>query len=797
MTGYLGDARQILHALWRGKALFAAIVIPLALALAVNNALFSVADGLLLRPLPFQAPERLVALEFRKINGELPVLAYDRGLVAEREALNSRIEGSGLVDKAALASPTSAFGAGAKDLGLEVISVDSRFFTLLGVLPLIGTTFTREDEASPALLSTTSAEPLPIVISHTVWMRVFGGDPAVVGVRDLAGRRVRIVGVMGPGVKFPGETNVWTPLRPNRQLLPSYVRLANGATIQQLESLAPDLTVSSLADVIRPDRSRDLLVLLGGAALLLLVAWVQVGSLVLASAVGRVHDLGVRLALGAGRLRLLAGFAMENAALACIAFALAWLATRPLTTALVTVLPPDIVRGQYLTPDHRTLWFGCGTTLVGFLLLTTLPGIVIRKTSPLPLLHGHVGQLPLSAERFRRTLLTAQVALTATLLYLSGLMVHSYTMAATFDYGFDARRVVLFMPPFPKTGGDFEARSREQDRRRLEAVEALGRTPGVLAAAHFFQMPLVESGNLNNREETLSFGGREVMPRVRVHLNTVSRDFVRALGASVIDGSSFDDPQHDSVSDIAVVNETFVRQFAPTFSAMGSSLPISVVGRQLRTTWFRGRIVGVIRDLVYAKPTEPATPQVFVLNAKGGAGRLIAIRTSSAIDDTLPAIRTTLGQIWEEVPANNFSVLRDAWHHSLTPYRSPAELLTLITIFSLPLASVGMVGFLLYSVRLRSREIAIRIALGASPATVWRSVVRRALLIVTVGLVIGAGLGAAGGRIIGHQLFMVRAVDGWTIAGVSMTLLALAWLAALVPARRAAEAEPVRALRQV
>jgi predicted permease len=797
MTGYLSDARQVMHALWRGKALFAAIVIPLALALAVNNALFSVADGLLLRPLPFQEPDRLVALEYRKINGQLPALAYDRGLTTEREVLTSRIESSGLIDNAALAWPTFVFGAGAKELGLEVMSVDSRFFPLLGIAPLVGTTFTPDDETSPALLSTTAAEPLPIVIGHAVWMSVFGSDPGILGVRDLAGRRVRIVGVMGPEVKFPGETNVWTPMRPNRQLLPAYVRLANGATVQQLASISPDLTVRSLADVIRPDRSRDLLVLLGGAALLLLVAWVQVGSLVLAGAVGRVHDLGVRLALGAGRPRLLAAFAMENAALAGVAFALAWLATRPLTMALVAVLPADIVRGQYLTPDQRTLWFGCGTTLVGFVLLTALPGIVIRKTSPLRLLHGHVGQLPLSAERFRRTLLTAQVALTATLLYLSGLMVHSYAMAATFDYGFDARRVVLFTPPFPKTGGDFEARSREQDRRKREAVEALGRTPGVMAAAHFFQMPLVEPGNLSNWEETLSFGGREVMPRVRVHLNSVSRDFVRALGASVIDGSGLDDPQHGGALDIAIVNETFVKQFAPTFSAMGSTIQSSVVGRQLRTTWFRGRIVGVIRDLVYAKPTEPATPQVFVLDAKGGGGRLIAIRTSGSVDDTMPALRTTLGQIWEEVPASNFSVLRDAWRQSLAPYRSPAELLTLITIFSLPLASVGMVGFLLYSVRLRAREIAIRMALGASPAIVRRSIVRSALLIVAVGLVIGAGLGAAGGRIIGHQLFMVRAVDGWTIVGVSMTLLVLAWLAALVPARRAAEAEPVTALRQM
>jgi predicted permease len=797
MTAFLTDARHVLRALWRRKALFAAVVMPLALALAVNNALFSVADGLLLRPLPFQDPERLVALEFRRVNGQLPAFAYDPSMVSEREALIARIETSGLIDEATIARPSTAFGARTDEVGLEVVAVDSRFFPLLGLSPLVGTTFTPEDETNSALLSATSADPLPIVIGHGVWTRLFGGDPEVLGVRDLAGRRVRIVGVMAPGVKFPGETNVWTPMRQNRHLLPAYVRLTGGATTEQLASIAPEVAAMSLSDAMRPERSRDLLVLLAGAALLLLVAWVQVGSLVLAGAVGRVHDIGVRLALGAGRLRLVAGFAMENAGLAAVAFAFAWLATRPLTAALVGMLPSGIVRGQYLTPDQRTVWFGAATTLIGFVLLTTLPGIVIRRASPLRLLHGHVGELPFSAERFRRTLLTAQVALTATLLYLSGLMLHSYAMAATFDYGFDSRRVLLFTPPFPRTGGDFEARSREHDRRKTEVVEALGRTPGVIAAAHFFQMPLVEHGNLNSWEDTLSFDGSEVLPRVRVHVNSVSRGFVRALGATLIDGSGLDVSQHHGASDIAVVNETFVKQFAPTFNAMGSAIQSSVVGRQLRTTWFRGRIVGVIRDLVYARPAEPAVPQVFALDARGGAGRLIAIRTSGSIDDVLPAIRTTVGRMWEEVPANNFSVLQDAWRLSLKPYRSPAELLTLITVCSLPLASMGMAGFLLYSVRLRSREIAIRIALGASPSAVRRSVVRNALLIVGVGLIAGAGLGVAAGRMIGHQLFMVRPVDAWTIAGVTVTLLAIAWLAALVPARKAAEVQPVTGLRQV
>jgi predicted permease len=809
MIASLSEVRHVLGAIWRRKALFIAVVVPLALALAVNSALFSVVDGLLLRPLPFQNPQDLVALEYRKVNGQLPALAFDPSRTPDREAIRARIEASGLIARAAVVRPGTAFGARAKELGVEVTAVDWGFFELLGNSSLVGRTFTSDDGTSPAVSSPTSSEPLPVVIGHSLWIREFGGDAGVLGVHSLAGRRVRIVGVMHPGFKFPGETNVWTPMRQSRQLVPTHVRLAAGATVEQLASMAPDLVVTSLAAAMRPNSSQDLLVLLGAAALLLFVAWVQVGSLVLAGAAGRVHDIGVRFTLGARRRDVLVGFAMENFVLAGSALALAWVATRPLTIALLTVLPASSVRGQYLMPEQRTLLFACGSTFIGFVLLTALPNIIIRKTSPMRLLHGQVGDLRLNTERFRRALLTVQVGLTATLLYLSGLMVHSYAKAATFDYGFDSRRVLLFEPPFPKAAAatdlnspvgldaDFEARSREQVRRRVEAVEALERTPGVTAAAHFFLMPLIESGNLNGWEEAISFDRREVTPRVRVHVNAVSRGFVSALGAKLVAGSSFDDPQLDGVVDIALVNETFAKQFAPSFSAMGSDIQVSVVGRQLATTWFKGRVVGVIRDLVYAKPTESASPQVFVLDAKGGSGRLFAIRTSSSLEAVLPAVRTTVGRIWEEVPDNRFSLLRDVWRTNLRPYSSPAELLTFITALSLPLATVGLVGFLMYSVRLRSREIAIRVALGASPRTVGRSVVRSALLVVGIGLLAGISLGVAAGRMIGHQLFMVHPLDGWTVLGASMMLLTIGWLAALLPARKASQTEPMAALRQV
>ncbi|HEY4658792.1 MAG TPA: ABC transporter permease, partial [Gemmatimonadaceae bacterium] len=639
---------------------------------------------------------------------------------------------------------TPALDPEARELGLKVAGVDSRFFRLLGLAPALGADFTKDDESSPALLSPQSGVPLPVIIDHGLWQRAFGGDPGVLGVRELAGHRVRIVGVMGPGVKFPGETDVWAPLRLLKPRPPAYARLAPGATVEQLAARFPALEFKELADAIRPDGGRTLLVLFGAACLLLLVAWVQVAALVFAGAIGRFHELGVRLSLGAGRLRLARQFAIENALLAGIAFALAWIAARPLTAFVVSVLPRELSRGQYLTPDIRTFMFASAASLIGLALLIALPIAVIRHTSPLRLLEGHVGQLPFTAERLRHGLLVAQVALTALLLYLSGLMVHSFVRAATFDYGFDSKHVLLFTPPLPAAPAganltkyrnnhpEFDARYEEKLRRTAASLESLHGIPGVIASASLSSVPLVKGGSrpwtsepgrpYDHWEEVSEFGERALFPSMRARGDVVSPEFVRALGAELVAGRGFDDPDYAGMVDIVIVNKTLARQLAPTASVMGSELYVGLLGSTIRTTWEGGRIVGVVNDLVYSTPAEPAAPQFFVPPRRGAPFGVVVIRTSASVGSALPAIRTALERVWGDLPPKHFTLLRDAWHTGLVPFRGKALLLTLIAGFCVPLAAIGLLGALLYSVEVRARETAIRIALGAEPLAVRRAV---------------------------------------------------------------------------
>ena len=217
------ELRLALRNVLRRPALSASIVVAIALAVAVTSALFSVLDGLLFRPLPFHEPDSLITMDYRWVGGEPPLdLLYGPKSAERREILRARVEASPLVAAASQAGFAGFFATGdARDLGLEVPGIDSRFFRLLGLPRVLGVDFSLEDERSASTLSQASDAPLPIIIGHVLWTRLYGADSAVLGVKELAGRRVRIVGVMGPGVKFPGETNVWAPVPVTRDRPPT------------------------------------------------------------------------------------------------------------------------------------------------------------------------------------------------------------------------------------------------------------------------------------------------------------------------------------------------------------------------------------------------------------------------------------------------------------------------------------------------------------------------------------------------------------------------------------------------
>jgi hypothetical protein len=587
------------------------------------------------------------------------------------------------------------------------------------------------------------------------------------------------------------------------------VRLAAGATRSQLSALVPALTVTSLQDAVRPKRRFSILIFFCAALGLMLVAWVQIGTFVMAGTLAELKDLGIRQALGAGRSRVLMRMIAEYAGSAAAAGVLAWMAVPPLTAYLVGALPADLVKGQSLDPGPRTLAFTMAASLAGFALLSLFPFVVIRRSSPLQLIQGRIGGAPVGAERIRQGLLVVQVTATAALLYVCGLMVHSVTRAVTYDYGFDSRSVLVFTPPFPGPPADlnsasgsrmsdseFEALSREKSRRNVASLDALARTPGVVAAAGLWVVPLVEPGHFGGWEELRAVDGRSVPP-LRVLVNAATPSFLKALGASLTLGSGFDSPDNLGAADVAIVNETFVRQFIPPMSNGDVEVQASPIGKVFQTELSRGRIVGVMKDLVYSKATEPRMPQVFFPAYDGGASRYLIIRTKRVAEHDLSIVRRSLESIWGPLAVDRFSLLRDSWWAELRPFVGQAAILTLFAGSSVLVAVIGLIGFLMHSVRLRARELAIRAALGATPAALSRATVVHALTLAGAALLAGGAIGVASGRLIGAQLFLVEAADPASIFGVALLLLVASWLSVLLPAREAARSNPAILIREL
>jgi putative ABC transport system permease protein len=491
-------------------------------------------------------------------------------------------------------------------------------------------------------------------------------------------------------------------------------------------------------------------------------------------------------------------FAVENALLAGTAFTLAWLLAGPLTTLIISRLPAELTRGQYLAPDGRTVIFSAAISLLGLAVLTMLPIDLVRRAAPLRLLSGRLADTPIRAERVRMGMLAAQMALTAALLYVAGLAVHSFARVTTFDYGFDAENVLVFTPP-PVPGGGGSGRPIEEflanlaeRRRQLEAAaESLMRVPGVVAAEVFSALPL-QRRRVSEYEVT-SFDGQPVEPGLTIRTTSAGPRFVEALGARMVAGYGFDRPDYAGTPNAAVINETLARRLS--MRRVGNlEIRGSVLDRELRTERERFVITGAVRDLVQSSPGVPPEPQLFSARVTGG---LLAIRTTAPVEASLPAVRTTLQRTFGDLPPRHFGFLRDELREVQLPYRGQSILLGLIAAFCLPLAAVGLTGALLYFVQSRTRETAIRMALGADPAGVRRMVVRRALAPVGIGIVAGTAAGIAMGRIVASQLFHVHPVDPVTTVSVAAALLGLAWLAALLPARHACRVDPAVALRDV
>lgn len=771
----------------RRPALAVSVIVPLALATAASTALFAVSDGLLWRKLPFPQVERVVVVELPSERNRRARLGELLRSDSAAEEFQRSLVTSGIFVTFVKQSEGGYFNSEfLRHAGIEVASVGLDFFDAFGLPPAHGRLFNIEDERT----ALAGSGPLPVILSHHFWTRQFGAKATVVGQNATVGdRAVAVVGVMAPGVKFPGRTDIWTPIGKGKfYAVAGFGLLAPDVSLQQAQDAFPELDLQLLRDKIRPKDSGALVFMFCTTLALLLLAWVQVSGLVLADASDRRHELAVRLALGATHGRVARERAVQGAWMAIAAFIVAAVATPLLTSTLVGLLPESMTKAQYLDLNWRAFVFAGATTSAGVAVLAWMSLQIAHARSP-ALLVSRAGTEIQSTGFAHRSILTVQVACTVVTLYFAGLSALSYVNMVRFDFGFAASRVLIVEPPLgpgPGASSMEVTRAFLSQEAKVEAMAIrLSAVPGIEVATPISDSPI--AGRFSDiRNDVVRFQGRPIPP-IPARIIGVGDDIVQALGATLVSGYDFSNAPYRGQSRIALVNETLANLLSPS---------VPPLGMRIATQFLDATIVGVVRDLVDATPDTPSAPLILQPSrAPGVSSHMMVVRTTGNVEALYPSLKKMLEGEFGPLGAMGMRALEKDVTTVVKPWRSRALVLGLVALLGLPLGLLGLGSGMQFFARVRRRDIAIRMALGATPQQARALVVTYALRIAVVGTSLGIAVGFVLSQMMTSWLFGVQSAQAVSVGVVGLAMVATAWLAAYLPARYASEVNPAVVLR--
>jgi putative ABC transport system permease protein len=789
------DLRYAVRTFLRTPGVTAAAVLTLGLGIAANVVVFSAVNGALLRPYPYPEADRLAVVVNThpdRPGQPLPLAYPDIEAVAE----TGLFEAVGGVDwepfNLRLDSRTEWVGGGRVNAGA---------FQAFG-LPMVAGRGLFPDDDVPGAGAVT-------VLSEGLWRSAFGANPDVVGTSvRLDGVPHEVVGVVAAGLSVPDGARLWVPLRPEgagatrqSRWLQVYGRLADGTTWEQANaelgrlaaSLAeahPDTNEGRGLEVVplreaRTDEIRPaLLLLLGAVGLLLLIVCANLASLLLARASTRRRELGVRLAIGASRTRLARQLLTESLVLAVGGFVVGLVVGSWGAGALARLVPEQ---PAWLDPglDLRVVLFAAGLSAVAGLLFGILPAV----QGPLGDLTGALGAVvrggPGRREGVRSALVLAEVALSVVLLIGAGLMVRSFVEVSGVDTGFEpAGRVVATLQLSGDRYEDGDAVRGLSDR----LLAGLLARPEVEAAGIVDRFPL--SGSYNSVgwwESTQTADEYESNPQAL--LASVSPGYFEAMGIRVLSGRAIREGDRPGAPDVVVVSETFAREHWGDGEAVGRRISFRYPARFVE-------VVGVVEDVKHTGLIEGPRYQMYASLDQFPASRLsVAVHAPMAEAAVAGTIRRVVRELDPDLAVSAIRPLDDIAASAMWPWRVLSQLFWLFGGFAALLAAVGIYGVVSYAVSRRTREIGVRIALGAGPVQVTRLVARRVGMVVVVGLVLGIGAALVVGRAAEGLLFGVSPRDPATFVAVALGFSAIAAVAAFGPTRRALRIDPARALR--
>ena len=797
MIDKLRELAITLRTLRRHPAFTATAVTTLALALGTLIALFAVVDHVLWRPLPFDEPARVVTLwETNTVEGVVKGEVTAGNFLSWAERSRS-FEALGLVEPYGLDTRLDG-----RLVALQAWRVSEGYFAALGTRPLHGRAFTREEHQPGG--------PRVVLLSEPFWRRSLGGDPEVVGQAiDLDGEPFTVVGVLPATADYPAESSLWVPRVFTEQDAAdrradyrfAVGRLARSATVggaqQELDSIAASLAeefprtnrdagvlVVPLEEQILGPVRPVLLVLLAASVLLAAASCANVGNLCLVRYLKRRRELSVRAAVGAGRGRLLLQVWMESFALALAGGIGGVLLAAWSLRLLVAAAPPQLPRVTSLAVDGRALALAIGATLLSALALAALPAMRVVRDAPLAALGGGGA---VGASRVRGVLVALQVAFALLLLVGAGLFTRSLLRLLANDLGFEpGHRMALQVYLWDRN---------PSVERRLQTVaamrEALAAVPGVERTAVVTSLPF--AAEQHDGQSALRVYGRATSAgeEPRVYVTIASDDYFETMGISRLEGRTFTAADRSDAARVVVVSSTLARRFFPRGDAIGSRVTVGAYGPPEER-----EIVGVVDSVRPSTFDSDPRPELYVPFAQSGFGSVVFVVKVAGGTVRLPALERAIWSVDSEQTISAAAPLEQWVAETLAGRRLQRTLLAGFAVLALALTACGLYGVVSYTVAARTREIGVRMALGAEPRRILRATLRQGLAMGAWGVVGGTLLALATTRLLRHLLYEVSPTDPAVLAGSALTVLLLCAAGALVPALRAARIDPVRALRQ-
>jgi predicted permease len=812
------DTRHSLRMLWKNPGFTAVTVLTLALGIGANTAVFSIVDGVLLRPLPYPAANSLVRINFNK-----PGIGLRSVWFSVPELNDLRMSG--------VFSDVSAFIGAANNMGgvhpvrVEMLVASSNYFSVLGAAPRLGRLFGPQD-STPGFADT-------VVISDALWRSEFGADPNIVGRKlQLDRDPYTIAGVLPAGFRHPdkaasGNIEVFSTTGFSALPYPKPLRSARVVAQAALGRLRPGISVeqaqarlNNLASEIRreypndyPARAgwsieiqplqdslvagvRPLLVLLMGTAILIIViAAVNVANLLLARASGRKHEIAVRLAIGASSGRIVRQMLTEAVVLSLLA-GVAGLAMAIAAWGLILrIVPATLPRLNEVHVSWLAVAFALLISVVIGIVFGLAPAMQLAKSDLFATIRdGNRGSgFSAKTSRLRNILVISELALSVVLLVGAGLLIRTLWGLLHLDPGFNPSQVVVATlrlpnPNDPKADQYPDAKSKTAFIR--EALRRLRSLPGVEAAAMTTHLPMVTTHPAIQVAPTVEGRSLESTQGLTAEALFVSPDYFRVLQVGLVRGRFFEENDDTGKMYVVIVDESTARRFWPGQDPIGRRLnPGST------KTWMT--VVGIIHDIKHDGLDQDGIPHIYAPIYQFQLQEMsVALRTSLPAATLGPAIQREIQGIDPGQPIYNVRAMEAVIADSLSPRRFAAELVGLFAVLALVLSSVGLYGLLDYMVGQRSREIAIRLALGGQPFDVRKLIFRHGVLLAGAGILAGLVGAALAVRPVTALLYGVRPLDPAIFVGVPVLLLVVSCLATYVPARRATRVDPMAALRE-